>query len=486
MNSEAKPSTPMSAPAETGVVPARDLVFVSHATPEDNEFSRWLTLQLNRCGHKAWCDLTKLLGGEKWWTDISEAISVYSIKFLFVASKTSVKKPGVIRELKIALETAKSLKRFVIPLRFDDVPYRDFPEGIGSELNAVDFSTGWKVGLDKLLQRFKEDAVQVASSMSMDAVAEYWRSQHRADEGLEAKPEVCWSNWFPITELPDDVFVHCTSGMWSKKFSVRELRFPAEEHNRRIVSFASREDLEGCLRLHGIRITKSEPIATMDFRNSGSKDHFIKGREARNFLISLLREAWVRAATARGFREYTLANDNVCHWVEKDTLKNDESKFVAMDGRTRARALVGIKNFRAADGEITRQRFWHFAVQARVYLYPVPVVAMRMHVVFSDDGKTPIDSDAKQHSARRSQCKQWWNDDWRDRLLASMAALASCKEGPIILPLGGTFQAEISTHPLIFESPVSYVPVVIIGHEDLPDDAEDWEAEETAVPEALP
>jgi hypothetical protein len=483
MNSEAKPSHPAEAQTTIGVLPTRDLIFVSHATPEDNEFSRWLTLQLNRRGHKAWCDLTKLLGGEKWWADIKEAISIHSNKFLFVASKTSVKKPGVIRELKIALETAKSLKRFIIPVRLDDVPYKDFPEGIGAELNAVDFSKGWKTGLDRLLERFKEDAVPVDSSMSMDAVAEYWRSQHRADEGVESKPEVCWSNWFPLTKLPTDIFVHSTSGIWPKKFSVRELPFPAEEHSRRLITFASKADLESCLRSHGIRITKSDLVATTDFRNNGSKDHAIWGREARNLLISILREAWMGKATARGFRKYELANENVCHWLEKGSLKNDESQFFAMDGKTRARALVGIKNFRA-NGEITRQRFWHFAIQARVYLYPVPVMAMRMHVVFSEDGKTPIDSDSKQHSARRSQCKQWWNDDWRDRLLASMAAFAGRKEGPIVLPLGGNVHAEMDTRPLNFEAPVSYTPVVIIGHEDLPDDVEDWEPEEAPSTEA--
>jgi hypothetical protein len=116
MNSELKRSPQVGVQTTVGVLLTRDLVFVSHATPEDNEFARWFTLQLNRRGFKAWCDLTKLLGGEKWWADINEAISLYSSKFLFVASRTSVKKPGVIRELKVALQTAKDLQRFIIPI----------------------------------------------------------------------------------------------------------------------------------------------------------------------------------------------------------------------------------------------------------------------------------------------------------------------------------------------------------------------------------
>jgi hypothetical protein len=27
---------------------------------EDNEFTRWLALQLAGCGYRVWCDLTKL------------------------------------------------------------------------------------------------------------------------------------------------------------------------------------------------------------------------------------------------------------------------------------------------------------------------------------------------------------------------------------------------------------------------------------------
>jgi hypothetical protein len=40
-----------------------DLLFLSHANPEDNEFTLWLALQLAKEGYKVWCDLTGFLGG---------------------------------------------------------------------------------------------------------------------------------------------------------------------------------------------------------------------------------------------------------------------------------------------------------------------------------------------------------------------------------------------------------------------------------------
>jgi hypothetical protein len=64
------------------------MLFISHANPEDNEFSRWLALQLANEGYPVWCDLTKLLGGEDFWADIEQAIryknrssSIYSTVF---------------------------------------------------------------------------------------------------------------------------------------------------------------------------------------------------------------------------------------------------------------------------------------------------------------------------------------------------------------------------------------------------------------------
>ena len=102
----------------------RDLIFLSHANPEDNEFTRWLALQLAREGYPVWCDLTKLLGGEVFWNDIEEAIRDRTVKFLFVLSKNSNRKRGPLQELEVANHVARQagLQDFVIPVLIDDLP----------------------------------------------------------------------------------------------------------------------------------------------------------------------------------------------------------------------------------------------------------------------------------------------------------------------------------------------------------------------------
>lgn len=106
---------------------ARDTLLLSHANPEDNEFTLWLALQLANEGYRVWCDLTKLLGGEVFWDDIEEVIKTRAVKVLYVLSRTSNAKDGPLKELHFAQGVAKNenLKDFVIPLHIDDLPHGD-------------------------------------------------------------------------------------------------------------------------------------------------------------------------------------------------------------------------------------------------------------------------------------------------------------------------------------------------------------------------
>src|ERR1700751_5068241 len=113
--------------AQEEQAPQRDTLFLSHANPEDNEFTLWLALQLANEGYRVWCDLTKLLGGEVFWDNIEEAIKTRAVKVLYVLSRVSNAKDGPLKELHFAQGIAKKekLKDFVIPLHIDDLPHGD-------------------------------------------------------------------------------------------------------------------------------------------------------------------------------------------------------------------------------------------------------------------------------------------------------------------------------------------------------------------------
>ncbi|HEV7683065.1 MAG TPA: toll/interleukin-1 receptor domain-containing protein [Pyrinomonadaceae bacterium] len=101
----------------------RDKIFISHANPEDNEFSRWLTLKLVTEGYPVWCDLVKLQGGEDFWRDIETAIRERTVKFLYVLSKVSNVKEGPLQELAVAKAVASKgkLRDFIVPIHVDSL-----------------------------------------------------------------------------------------------------------------------------------------------------------------------------------------------------------------------------------------------------------------------------------------------------------------------------------------------------------------------------
>src|SRR6266481_650888 len=103
------------------------MIFISHANPEDNEFAKWLAVRLAGAGFEVWSDVTKLIGGEKFWTEIEKAIKEHSHKFLLCVTKSS-DKPGVMRELGWALEAeAAKRKNMIVPLKLDGTPFSSFP-----------------------------------------------------------------------------------------------------------------------------------------------------------------------------------------------------------------------------------------------------------------------------------------------------------------------------------------------------------------------
>jgi hypothetical protein len=52
----------ISRPDKGGSGPERGLVFISHASPEDNEFVLWLGSRLTALGYEVWADILKLRG----------------------------------------------------------------------------------------------------------------------------------------------------------------------------------------------------------------------------------------------------------------------------------------------------------------------------------------------------------------------------------------------------------------------------------------
>jgi hypothetical protein len=106
----------------------RETIFISHSTPEDNDFTIWLSSRLELSGYKIWYDKEGLLGGEKQWEEINNVIRNEACKVLLIYSENICfnKKPGKLKdginkEIELAESIAKreNLKDFIIPCKIN-------------------------------------------------------------------------------------------------------------------------------------------------------------------------------------------------------------------------------------------------------------------------------------------------------------------------------------------------------------------------------
>jgi hypothetical protein len=435
----------------------RNMIFVSHAYPEDNLFTQWLALRLAGDGYPVWCDLTKLLGGEDFWRDIEAAIRERTVKFLYVLSKTSNEKAGTLMELAVAPRVGTAFNDFIIPLRIDDLPL----DTINIELQrliSINFSSGWADGHRKLLKKFEDEKVERDARFTPDAVTQWWHKHYPAEEGVSSTPERCLSNWFEFTAFPKTLWLHSIQQHRAFEKLVEEggIEFvlPARTHGRCVITFAGAEEIAEDLVKHGLEVDNSVRLKTDKFREHGLQRPTIEARTARNILSALFRDAFERFASSKGLLPYGLTGGSKYHWFKQDLIKDDKVFFKNASGEKTWRQMVGFKSLMAKEGEC-RLRNWHFGIQAKPRFWPIAGLAIRLHVAFTENGVL-YDSKARQHSARRNQCRSWYNDDWVDRLLGAMSYLAGEGNNNLVIPLSADENVTVNRFPMIFESPVSF------------------------------
>ena len=444
------------------------MIFISHATPEDNEFARWLALRLAKEGYPVWCDLTKLLGGEDFWKDIEFAIRKGSTKFVYVLSRHSNEKEGTLQELSVAKQVAKTKQDFIIPVKVDDLPYSDTNIQL-QRLNCVDFTSNWMTGLGKLLEKLQTDAVPKDQRFNPSSVADWWRDQMAQQAGVRSAKESYASNWFKIGDLPDEIYLHSLENEPECADKELPLGIPNYRYKGGVFCFEHQKHFAKRAEEKGMSVTASQSIGLNDFRFSGYARLKIQKPEARNILTYLLRRAFEAHCLSRGLVEYTLSGESRCFWYADSFSEGNKIDFTHLDGRKTYRRMVGYKTLQPRDG-VPRQRAWHFAIQPKVIRYPELSFAIKSHVVFSEDGQL-YESKARQHSARRGQCKLWHNDTWLDRMLAAMSFLSDPSSRLFItIPCGVEAEFSVQPTPLLFESPVSYEPADPGDLADQPDE----------------
>lgn len=428
------------------------MVFLSHANPEDNEFTRWLALRLAGEGFPVWCDLTQLLGGEDFWTDAEEAIRNRTAKFIYVLSRASNKKSGPLQELAVARKVQRAqsqLTDFVIPLAIDDLPAVEFNIEL-TRLNAIPFRDGWHGGLAQLLAKLERDSLPRRPPFGPGAVASWWRERATAQHMILHQPESVVTNLYEVR--PAELYFHKIAlDLRDAPIEEASIPYPTERFGNYLVSFAPASDLEKHVGT-GTRIVDSIGVAVGSA--SSTRRHDWSYRDERATLTKLLNRAWQNMLSARGLPTYQFSTGAPALYFRTGMLEKDTIHFRRKDGTATRRQVIGYKTMRRLNGD-QWIRHWHFAVGARPTTSPAWGFIMKPHVLFSGDGQTIWDSPDRLARARRSQCNRWWNNDWRDLNFAAVQFLAQ-DNSAIALPVGSATVLEVSAQPLEMLSPVSF------------------------------
>jgi hypothetical protein len=433
----------------------RRLIFLSHATPQDNVFATWLATQLAIAGYEVWCDVTKLLGGERFWNDITEAISLHSFRFLFASTIESNRKAGTERELKIATEAQKKfgLKDFVVPLKVDQFPFQATLQAI-RELNFIRFDESRAAGLSQLLKLLEREGAPKSETAGPACVSEWYRRSLEPQRQVVISNETCYSNWFRLY-LPKQLRFHYFTGLESQLESIAStFPYPYRIHGRYLVSFSPARDVRERLGTQWDATKSVEPL-TASFSYQGNERLNIDAFTANNIVHDLVRQSWDQEMSRQGLHSHMLASALPACFFKNGHLQKNKAFFTAYGGRRTYRQLVGHKSKRTAEGVRLPDGFWHYAISASPQLAPFPRLVFRHHVVFTDDGKTPWQNAQRMHKARRGVCKNWWNREWRDRLFAFCATIgAGATE--LAITVGAGQSIRVGMVPMSFVSPWTY------------------------------
>lgn len=140
-----------------------------------------------------------------------------------------------------------------------------------------------------------------------------------------------------------------------------------------------------------------------------------------------------------------MSNNQCCFLFPLNKISGNKVTF-SYHNRKKTKNLIGRYN---------KYFFWHFGVSIKVLLEPDLYYSLKSHVLFSDDGYTVWEDEARMHRSRRAKCRMWFNEEWRDQLIAFINALAK-ENGNIDIKLSNDFYVKMPLFTELFYSTIGY------------------------------
>jgi hypothetical protein len=433
----------------------RDTLFISHATPEDNEFAIWLASRLEMLGYKIWVDKEKLLGGETFWQIIQNVIKNDTIKILLVYSENICDKNGNLREginkeLAYAESIAKSenIKDFILPLHISkDASFNKF---IGANILVhIPFSENWAKGLNQLKKKLEQNSVPLDAKQFTSSFANWYEEKYNAECAVIKKKEQLFSSWWKISDFPDIIYIYIFKNkILADKVKEKNTYIPIGIVNNIISSFENDLDLTVNYELGNYEIKPDRLLSysVSDIINGFESNTFPHHRDVKNYFINLLYSVITTVFTNKGLLPYELSNGTAYFLPKNDGFS--KINFIYPNTLIKKKKTIG--------GSYLDIGYWHYGISVKPLLFPILGYSIKSHIIFTSDGQNIIPDIKKQHSYRRNKGKKIFNDVWRSMQLAFIQNLKD-PMGNIQVVVGKENAIiRIEEWPVIFTSDFGY------------------------------
>ncbi|MEQ1679693.1 MAG: toll/interleukin-1 receptor domain-containing protein [Nitrospira sp.] len=444
----------------------RPAIFISHANPEDNEFTVWLGAHLSAAGYEVWADVLKLRGGEDWARKLEKALRERAYKVLLVGTPWGVEKQGVRNEIQIACEVAKKIAddAFIIPLRLQtyDSPFQVV------QAQYIDFMNGWGQGLSSLLETLDSYKVPCLQSVHAESVQNWRGVQLSKARTTQPISQTLISSWLLIADWPNSIKYYEFQGAGAEdqaKALSAHSEWPTTLFGRGFFAFADIQDFIRGQDAPG-RLSQEKQWWVPYFLENGDHDRRIGKREAENIVSNLTKLAVEKKLEDSQLARYELSAGVSAWWVPTGLIADEKVSFKWQDGPSGRRNLTG---------EVTsgiRKHKWHYGISVKPRVSDKPHVKIVSRVIFSENGLMALDDAKAMHRLRRSVTKSWRNDRWRDLLLAFLYWFSK-GERHIVFPTGSSSGIKAEVPPISMVCPVSIKAEETGMSEDIDAEADD-------------
>jgi hypothetical protein len=403
----------------------RNALFISHATPEDNDFAIWLASRLEMLGYEIWIDKKGLLGGEKFWQTIQKVIENDTIKVLFVYSRNIRNmnenlRDGIDKELSYAesIASQENISDFIIPLHIDNSQFNAF---IGSNrLNHIPFDTSWADGLKQLLKKLEKDNVPREEAIHKSSFSEWYENEYISKCFIIPKKELFYTSWWQIDKIPQKFFMYKFHNEKQAEEILKSNKNTPISWQANILSTFD-ENLNYTVTKEN-EIFKISPESIYSFTLSNILDGFESNsfpqhREVENYFKRLLSNVISQLFLKKGLWKAKLSSQRIAFFLPlyKD-LKPVKFQYPYSPTKKAPKR-------KSICGKFEDIGNWHYAISIQTILHPFVGFSLKSHLIFTEDGSKIISDTKKSHSYRRRKGKRFFNEEWRDLLLAFLQRL---------------------------------------------------------------